>query len=317
MRAILIILALWCTSAAVWADDLSSPAILSPVGTPCEREACEDRVAVFFVHGIYGDESTFRSEDGFDWPARMPRELAGKSLDYYVVKYRTQLMSWAKADIASFDDVVESITAALHGKISSGDDRVGGLLKQRPYQAMGFIAHSLGGNVAAAYIHSIKSEFGHTERSKISFLITLGTPANGAQLADVGSLLKSILGMNDPLLKSLERDNTFLRMLAFWRRSENIKATRFHCRPVDLYVGVEGKRLFGLATIVDRDSAVRPYARLARDVRFFAGHDHNSIVKPSAGDMEVYDWVTLTLEKQMRKLASWTEPLCRSSHGAP
>jgi hypothetical protein len=56
-----------------------------------------------------------------------------------------------------------------------------------------------------------------------------------SELADIAAWAfwqKRILVMDDPLLTSLQTDNTFLRMLAYWRYSENGKASRFGCRPV-------------------------------------------------------------------------------------
>ena len=146
-------------------------------------------------------------------------------------------------------------------------------------------------------------------RARFGFAVTFGTPANGAQIASLGQLLKHVLGMPDPLLQSLALDNTFLRMLKRWRLAEDLKAQRFHCRPVHLYVGVEGKALAwgGILrhTIVSRESAEEPVRRLAQEIRYFAEEDHASIVKPDGPSHEVYSWVNGILVAEMRRLDAW------------
>jgi hypothetical protein len=69
----------------------------------------------------------------------------------------------------------------------------------------------LGGNVATSYLHTVKTERGHDQRARHSFIITLGTPTDGADISAVGLLAKKFLVMDDPLLTSLNTDNTFLR----------------------------------------------------------------------------------------------------------
>ncbi|MBY3181026.1 hypothetical protein HFO24_04985 [Rhizobium laguerreae] len=294
---------------------------ITAVNTPCEipsadlpvpKRSCTGRDAVFFVHGIYGDKDTFKNGN-FDWPSTLAKALDDE-VDVYVIEYHTKLLSWLKRDIASFDDVSDALFAKLQGKPRPGSGNIrDGLLSFRPYRSVGFIAHSLGGNVTAAYIHTVKSELGHEERAQNGFLITLGTPANGAQIANVAVAIKSMLGIEDPLLKSLERDNTFVRMLASWRNAEDRKATRFYCRPVDLYVGVEGAPMHGM-TIVSKESAEEPYKALAREVKFFEGYDHSRIAKPIDANDPVYVWVLDTIKNERKRLDHWDQPkLCRRS----
>jgi hypothetical protein len=294
---------------------------ITPVNTPCEspspdpraiKRSCTGRDAIFFVHGIYGDKDTFKNGI-FDWPSKLAEALDDQ-VDVYVIEYRTKLLSWLKRDIASFDDVSDALFAKLQGKPMPGSGNMrDGLLSFRPYRSVGFIAHSLGGNITAAYIHTVKSELGHEERAQNGFLITLGTPANGAQIANVGVAIKSMLGIQDPLLRSLERDNTFVRMLASWRNAEDRKATRFDCRPVDLYVGVEGAPMLGM-TIVSKESAEEPYKTLAQEVKFFDGYDHSRIAKPIDANDPVYVWVLDIIKKERKRLDDWDQPaLCQRS----
>src|SRR5262249_33696821 len=157
-------------------------------------------------------------------------------VDVFVIKYNTQLLNWLNRDVATFDEIAEVLMSKMQGPvIHDGGTRVlpEGFVTKRGYRSVGFIAHSLGGNVTAAYLHSVKSELGHSARAQNAYVIMLGTPAEGSYLANVGKIIKRYLNQRDPLLTSLERDNLFLRMLAMWRRAEDQKSQRFHCRAVN------------------------------------------------------------------------------------
>jgi len=294
---------------------------ITAVNTPCSvptpdfpvpKRPCAGRDAIFFVHGIYGNKDTFKNGN-FDWPSKLVEALDGEA-DIYFIQYQAKLVSWLKKDVASFDEVSDAFLEKLHGKLKPGwGDIRDGILAVRPYRSVNFIAHSLGGNITAAYVHTVKSEFGHEERAKNGFLITLGTPANGAQIANVAVAIKSVLRMQDRLLESLKKDNTFVRMLASWRNAEDRKATRFNCRPVNLYIGIEGARMRGMS-IVPREAAEDPYKTLAKEVKFFEGYDHSRIAKPIDATDPVYVWVLDIILKERKRLEDWRQPqLCERS----
>jgi hypothetical protein len=205
------------------------------------------------------------------------------------------MLSWAKQDIASLDQVVESLYPKLAG------------LRRSHYDSVNFIAHSLGGNVVAAYLQSVKSEEGHVERSRHGFVLTLGTPVGGAAIANVGLLLKSVLGMNDPLLSSLQRDNTFLRMMTLWARQADVKSTNFHCRPVHLYAAIETKAL-GPMQIVDTASARDSLPDFARFKEFPL--NHAEIARPSSESDALFQWSQDILKTEIERINSWKIDLC-------
>jgi hypothetical protein len=137
-----------------WAEENDAVKITA-VNIPCEKQApsapepagvCTKRDALFFVHGIYGDKDTFQNGQ-FYWPSAVAEQFPG--VDVYVIEYRTKLLSWLKRDVASFDEVSDALFAKLQGRPEVGFDD--GVLSLRPYRSIGFIAHSLGGNVTAAY----------------------------------------------------------------------------------------------------------------------------------------------------------------------
>ena len=269
------------------------PGKLQTVRSGCENTSCAGRHAIVFVHGIYGGAETFTNTDvspPFNWPEQVPRTIANSPIDVYCLEYNTALLTWAKEDIASIDQVIEAIYPPLSN------------LRARGYSSTNFVAHSLGGNVVKAYLHSVKSEEGHIERARHGFVLTLGTPVNGASIANVGLLLKRLLGTRDPLLSSLQRDNTFLRMMNLWARQEDAKATKFRCRPVRLYAGIETKAL-GPIQVVDVASAqsALPNFAVSRTFPF----NHSEIAKPRSKSDEPFLWflrianfATCTLKRQ-------------------
>jgi hypothetical protein len=274
-----------------WAQP--SPVRLYPVRDSCGSQDCGGRHAIVFVHGIYGGANTFtntsRARD-FNWPEQVPSVIAGSPVDVFRVEYQTALLSWARADIASLDQVVE----AIHPELAR--------LRARGYSSVNFIAHSLGGNVVKAYLHSVKSEEGHVERSRHAFVLTLGTPVNGAAIANVGLLLKDFLGMQDPLLSSLQRDNTFLRMMSLWGRQEDAKSTKFRCRQVSLYAGIESKPM-GPVQIVDIISAERALPDFARSKVFPL--NHSEIAKPDSASSELYRWFMEIAAAELSRVNEW------------
>ena len=308
MKSIALALALLLSPIAAKARDFVE--LVSELPGNCERD-CGNRDAVVFIHGIFGSRDSFRSGQFF-WPQRLPLVSGGRVVDVFSVQYDTSLLQGFWKDPAQFDEVVDELVSRLFDDPTHRNE---GLLTSRGYRSLGFIAHSLGGNLAAAYLHSIKSFAGHKARARHSFLITLGTPVLGSQIANSYTVLKDRLpGLaNDPLLDSLAVNNTFLRMFRRWRVEENSKANRFHCRPVDLVVAVE-KAPVGPFVVVDESSASE-LRDIATEIRAFNGYNHLRIAKPESETDPLYQWVSKTIENEMIRLNDWGDgPLCQTEY---
>lgn len=292
----LFVLLLLCSASPVFAQ--FAPGRLETVRSGCDNVSCKGRHAIVFVHGIYGGAETFTNTavtPPFNWPQQVPAQIAASPVDVFRAEYTTAFFSWAKEDIASLDQVIEAIYPAMSS------------LRSRGYSSVNFVAHSLGGNFVKAYLHSVKSEEGHVERSRHGFVLTLGTPVNGASIANVGLLLKDLLRMRDPLLSSLQRDNTFLRMMNLWARQEDAKATKFRCRPVHLYAGIETKPL-GPIQVVDVASAQRALPSFAVSRTFPL--DHLEIAKPKSRTDDLFQWFVQIAESEITRVNNWSRPLC-------
>jgi hypothetical protein len=257
------------------------------------KTTCEDFDAIVFVHGVFGDVDTFKnSQANFDWPAQFPKTVQNRAVDVYRLGYTTTLLSWAKGKNPEFDEVAKTVYDALKP------------LRMRQYRSIGFIAHSLGGNVVSTYIHFVKTTRGHAARSQHAFVITLATPVLGTQAADLGLLLKSILGMNDDLLESLKEDNLYLRMLKALRIQEKSRQKLFGCRPVTLHAAFE-ERSMGPFRIVNESSAADSVRKqVDSEIKGFP-LDHSAIAKPDSAQHAVFTWVNDLIKSEYERLAKW------------
>jgi hypothetical protein len=119
------------------------------------------------VHGIYGSTETFvNQKTGFNWPREFPQYVNGRAVDVFRLNYQTALLSWAHAKNPSFEEVAKAIKEAMKP------------LRTRQYRTIGFIAHSLGGNVVSTYIHMVKTSIGHPQRSQNAFVLTMWDAAH-------------------------------------------------------------------------------------------------------------------------------------------
>jgi hypothetical protein len=279
-----------------------APVILKPVrAIQCSEQSgsCQDFDALVFVHGIYGNDATFKNEaTGFDWPAQLPNCLPVgpecRRIDVFRLDYRTALLAWASRSNPSFEDIATAMLDVMKP------------LRKRQYRSIGFIAHSLGGNLVSTYIHMVNNRFGHPQRAQNAFVITLATPVLGSQVANLASVLKEELGMNDPLLTSLEQNNLYLSMLNEFSREEDEKAGRYLCRPVDLHAAYE-ERYLGPLLIVGPQSAAIPISATVSSPIIGFPLNHLQIAKPKGLADPVYEWVMGLVTREYVRLASWDE----------
>jgi hypothetical protein len=268
----------------------------------CQELSCPNHDAVVFVHGINGSEETFKT-DSFDWPRNFPTQIANRTIDVYRIDYKSSLLSRAQQRNPLFDDVVEDVVHALAP------------VRRKGYRSIGFIAHSLGGNIVASYLQSVKAEFGHAQRSQHAFVIALGTPRSGANIASIASHLQNFLLIRNDLLESLKEDNIYLRMLRLLGEKTDGKSVRFGCRPVLLYVGYEKVRVPGVLVVSERSAVGPSTANAARDVEGF-DVDHFQIAKPTSLDHPIHQFVKRSMEDAFDMVAKWpadTNKLCEQA----
>lgn len=258
----------------------------------CEAN-CFERDAIVFVHGIYGGAETFRnSSTKFDWPSNIPESIFGRLVDVYKLNYDSELANWANKQI-TFPQLSRSVFERLKP------------LRQKRYRSINFIAHSLGGNVAAAYLLQVKNRLGTANLAQHGFVIMLATPTDGAAVADVVGRLKRILGMQrDPLLETLEVRNQLLEFLWNLREANIERLALRRCRPVNLHAAFEQKRIAGV-TIVTKESAGKHISKLLNSGIVGFQLDHVSIAKPARPDDLVYEWVRQRVDEEFARMELW------------
>jgi hypothetical protein len=260
----------------------------------CVTLRCEKYDALVFVHGIYGSTETFvNPRTHFNWPAAFPRSVNGRPIDVFLLDYHSALVGWSKQANPSFDELAVSVFEAMRP------------LRARAYRSIGFVAHSLGGNVVETYLLEVTDTLGHPQRAQNAYVITLATPVRGAQIADIADRLKSVLGMNDDLLRSLRSNNLYLRMSQQFSAGANEKADRNGCRPVDLYASYEERRTGPVLIVDPRNLGNNSIDRLVKSpVRYFPVN-HVGISKPEGPKDPIYVWVLSRVQHEMDRLDMW------------
>ena len=272
----------------------SAEVVFEKLRTDCDSTPCSGHDAVVFIHGLGGNRSTFKNANGFDWAKNFPANIDGRPIDVFRIVYKSSQVGWDNPD---FDRTIDELVRKLQA------------LRLSRYRSIGFIAHSLGGNLAASYLLGVKTQYGHPQHSQHGYLITLGTPFGGSMFASMLSGILSLATIDDSLIASLVRDNLYLKMLGnFWARTHQ-KGRRLGCRPVLLYAGYEAEPFALIFNPVTEDSATRLIKDAARHIKKFPAENHLSIVKPDNPDHPVYKWVNRSIEDAFAMLRTWAAPL--------
>jgi len=260
--------------------------------SPVESD-CRAYDAIVFVHGIYGSSETFSSgRTGWSWPKDFPPQLSERKIDVFSLNYRTSLLSWAKGASPEFDSLAEEAFSAMRP------------LRIRQYRSIGFIAHSLGGNVVATYLVKAKLKRGTSGRAQHLYLVTLATPFSGSRVADLGASIKGSIGIRDDLLDSLKKDNLYLRMLKGFTLDFKEREHLFDCRPFSLYSAFEMEAM-GPFLIVERESAAQTMKSILKSPAVGFDLDHSAISKPDGPDHRVATWVVGRVQDAFEIAKAW------------
>lgn len=235
------------------------------------------RTAVIFIHGLTGSAATWvNDETGASFPDLLLKdddpELSGK-LDVYTVEY---------ASLWNAGKSVVEVTKAVSYEL----DR---LIFTKQYRKVILIAHSLGGNIAREYLVHVTASYGHAALGRIPMLITLGTPVEGAKLANYASLFSS----NEQVRSLIEiHKNDFLQLLGQTSSDVLTKRLNNHCSLIEFDAGYETKGVTGLI-IVSKESATAQATRTAGEDW---GKNHLQLPKPADRTDKVYAWVQSELK---------------------
>ena len=272
--------------------------------TACDGMECSDTDAIVFVHGIYGDRDSFKnSTTQFDWPLQMPRQQNGLRRDVYYANYETFLAPWRAGKNASLATIAKGLFDAMEP------------IRRKRYRSINFVAHSLGGVIASEYLAIVAKTIGYSERSRTAFVVMLGTPGRGSDIARWGIRVKSALGFSDELLASLERDSANLLQVHERIREQVVTRSAVSrggrgCREVAAHAAFELLPTNGIV-VVDEASATHIVRTIYEAIDVARIHsvqgfskNHGDIAKPEGLDDPVARWVEQRIARDLQRIAA-------------
>jgi pimeloyl-ACP methyl ester carboxylesterase len=258
----------WCSA---WGEEAISDAasIKKVSGVECVAPC---RFAVFFLHGFTGNPDKTWGEGSSSWPTLVASDPAlGSRMDVYKVRYTSSWFSHLN---------LGTIVAALGSQF---DDK----MRDKKYDKVILIAHSLGGNVSRNYLIHVKLKYGHTALSRFPLVVLLGTPMEGSELARIKSLpgVSAQLSSLTPIA-----ENDYLTLLEQSLTDVAVKRSDNHCTPIFVMAGYEEHPILG-HIVVSQNSATRD----ATESRGFS-KNHLELPKPGGRDDGVYQWVDAAIK---------------------
>jgi pimeloyl-ACP methyl ester carboxylesterase len=203
-----------------------------------------------FVHGIFGNSVDTWTTGTSYWPDLISKDPTFDGADIYVLQYPSK-----RNTTFSIDELSDSMRLRLRDAGIEDKKRII------------FLAHSMGGLVARAYLLKYKDIAPH-----ISFMYFLSTPTTGSQLASLVSLASS-----QPQLVDMKVDisNAYLGNLVRQWLAAGVEFPS--------YCAYEKRATFGINVVTfESGSALCNKALDPIDA------DHFSIAKPADQDADVY-----------------------------
>ncbi|NKB80911.1 MAG: tetratricopeptide repeat protein [Nitrospirales bacterium] len=227
---------------------------------------------VVFVHGLTGDEvNTWSSENPeFFWPEKLAADSEFKN---------HSVLSFGYASDCGITLNIRELAQRLNITLKE-------LGRQVPFEAVSFVAHSLGGLVVRQYILDQYSE------TKIDSVVLLSTPNFGSHLSKVPSFfcasahLKKLNPGPDGYIDNLNDQ---------WRREFRQKVDRAPFHLAAAYELFPTRKLLLSVKVVEKPSAVN----FSRHTQAFR-RDHIQISKPRKYGDAVYIWTRQQLLQQPR-----------------
>ena len=221
---------------------------------------------IVFVHGVFGDPSlTWTNRSGVSWPDLIKDDERFRDFTVAAYRYDTPFLHRTSS--------IEEIAARLLRQLE--DEGV-----FRKYNEIYFIAHSMGGLVVKRVLVDLNRPTQTAKLRKIKAVLFISTPAQGAEMAEVGSWLSV-----NPQLRDMQPAdfNTFLQTLE--NQWQNLLRDRRSELSPQSFCAHETKPTHGIM-IVSRVYA----ATLCDQNSFPVDEDHANIVKPSGTESDIYVW---------------------------
>jgi pimeloyl-ACP methyl ester carboxylesterase len=236
----------------------------------CDRPC--SRMAVVFIHGLVGAESTWRIDErhpGFPEILQGDAKV-GAAIDVYRIDFDSYWLNPSPGIL----DILESL-----------ERRLDGLFEKQQYTRIVLIGHSLGGILARGYLLHVKAKYGHGALSAFKQIFMIGTPSKGSSIADIAQYVSP-----NPTIRNLRsgKADEFRGLLDVTLDAVRQKRLNLHYEQLKFYVGYE-KRNYGVLPkkIVTEESATA----FGTEEPVPLDADHRGIVKPRNDTDPIYTWV--------------------------
>ena len=242
--------------------------VIKESNTNCDAPC--SRMAVLFIHGLAGSKETWlNSRSGTYWPDLIATDInLSELIEVYRVDYDSFLFSEGPS-------IVE-VLIALQNKLDL-------LFEEKQFSRVVLVGHSLGGNIARAYLMHVKAKYGHGVLSHFQLTITLGTPMKGSSFANIGRLVSANQQLR--ILRPI-RINDFQQLLNATLVDIVNKHHRAYCGNLNIHAAYEERGIFDIGLIVSKESATA-YSDLSRGFP----RDHMELAKPVDKDDPIHLWV--------------------------
>lgn len=228
---------------------------------------------ILFVHGFFGDPSlTWTNRSGPSWPDLVERDEAFRDFAVGRAGYDTPLLAQTSG--------VEEVATRLLRQL---EDR--GVF--RSYKEIYFITHSMGGLVAKRILVDLNRPSQVEKLRRVKAVLYISTPAQGANIAELGSWLS----LNPQLRDMRPADlNSFLQSLE--NQWQNLVRDRGPEHFPLSFCAYETKPTYGIHVVS------RVYAATSCDQNPFpVDADHGDIVKPASTEAHIYAWARARVQE--------------------
>lgn len=221
---------------------------------------------IVFVHGIFGDPtSSWTNQEGVSWPDLIKNDE--RFLDFTVATYRYDTPFLHRT--SNIEEIAERLLLQL-------EDR--SIFEK--FNEVYFIAHSMGGLVIKRVLVSLNRPHQIQKLRTVKAVLYISTPAQGANLAEVGSWLSANPQLRDMRPADL---NSFLQGLE--NQWQNLIRDRGAPPFPQSFCAYETKPTHGIVTVN------RVYATTHCDQNPLpVDENHSNIAKPSNRESDIYVW---------------------------
>ena len=227
---------------------------------------------ILLVHGIFGDPaSTWTNRNGRSWMDLMKDDSDFRNFTVATIRYDTPFLSRAST--------IEEAASRSLGRLQ--DEAV-----FRKYDEIYFIAHSMGGLLVKRMLVELNHSRQPESCRRVRAVLYISTPAQGANLADLGSWLS----INPQLRDMRQADlNSFMQSLENdW---QNLIRGRDSRRVPRSYCAYETKPTYG-TMVVNRLYA----ATICDENPVPIDENHSTIVKPLNRQADIYVWARARIQ---------------------